>query len=76
MLQTHAELLAGADELSGHAAQLAPSAAEYLPTPQSIQLLKFVAPAAAEAVPCAHWVHTVAPVLAENVPAAQLVQAV
>jgi len=57
MLQTHAlaaELLAGADELPGHATQLALSAAEYLPTLQSVQV---VAPGAAEDVPAPHVWH-------------------
>ena len=46
MLQTHAvklELLGGADELPGHDTQLAPSTAEYLPTPQSVHTAEPVA---------------------------------
>jgi hypothetical protein len=79
MSQTHAltlELLAGADELPGHAAQLAPSAAEYLPTPQSIiQLLKLVAPAP-EYWPAAHSVHVDGPPAPDHSPAAQVWHAV
>jgi hypothetical protein len=78
VLQTHTltlELLAGADELPGHAAQLALSATEYLPTPQSIQLLKLVAPAA-EYWPAAHNVHVDGPPAPENVPTAQVWHAV
>jgi hypothetical protein len=66
MLQTHAlalRLFAGADEWLGHATQLAPSAAEYLPTSQSIQLLRLVAPVAAEDVPPAQLMHVPVPVV-------------
>jgi hypothetical protein len=76
MSQTHAlaaELLAGADELPWHGTQLAPSNAEYLPTPQSIQMLELVAPAAAEAVPPAHWVHAPEPVVPLYFPATHAV---
>ena len=77
MSQMHAlasELLAGADELPWHATQLAPSNAEYLPTPQSIQLLKLVAPCAAEDVPPAHWVHAPEPVMPLYFPVTHAVQ--
>ena len=39
-----------------------------MPTPQSIQLLKLVAPGAAEDVPPAHWVHTELPSVVVNLP--------
>ncbi len=78
MLQTHAlvlRLFAGADELLGHATQLAPSATEYLPTPQSIQLLRLVAPVSAEDVPPAQLIHVPEPVVFLYFPAGQLVHA-
>ncbi len=53
--------------------QLAPSAAEYLPTPQSIQLLKLVA-ASAEDVPPAQLMHVPEPVVSLYFPDTHAVQ--
>jgi hypothetical protein len=77
MLQIHAlasELLAGEEELPWHTTQLAPSDAEYLPTPQSVQVFTLVAPAAAEDVPAAQLMHVPEPVVFLYFPATHAVQ--
>ena len=79
MAQIHAvasELLTGAEELPWHATQLAPSAAEYLPTPQSVQVFELVAPVAVEDVPGGQMVHAEAAVPAKYVSARQFWQVV
>ncbi len=55
------ELLAGEEELAWHTTQLTPSAAEYLPTPQAVQVFELVAPVPVEDVPPAQLIHVPVP---------------
>ncbi len=74
MSQIHAlasELLAGEEELAWHTTQLARSATEYLPTPQSVHAEAAVP---AKYVPARQFWHVVAFEALANLPAGQAVQ--